>query len=535
MEESYSKHFPELDAFNYDEYFKESIVYLYFHLTRKQNDEDIILLSNKLFDILDMLRKQMKNDAYYKSYYKILFNMIGYTRSIISDKNGCGKGENELTYMMIYVWYLNFPEDAIHAVKECFYKYGTWRDFPYLCGYVFKRTNNKFHSLIEHCIDIANTQLAIDLETWKFSINCFSREHISMVAKWIPREHKQFDWLHNRCVLNWAKKKFPHILDSALTDESYDKALNKCNRYYRKTFTTLNKALDTPQIKQCSQNIDKINPLTVSPITKIKQKRTLHIEPVSRLDDERQETRTVKGTRNVLPLCYFIKEAYEIINEDSQNNERITRLNNDWNDYSSKISMGGFHNMLPMIDVSSSMYEYNGISYYTAIGLAILISERSSLENRIMAYGMNPEWIILEKDTTFYQKVENIYKSIQSIQFGKSCLYKSLELIEKTVTDANQTTSSKIKHPILVIISNQFYSPNEEENYYTLPIQQRVIYWNVSTHMNTQLPCLYNQRNCIIMSGLSGGLLSNFKILKQYSRNKAYYPDSFIISILDSF
>jgi len=556
--------FPEIEPFDYNTYFEENIVFLYFHLTRKREDSDIKILSNTLSDVLGILHKEMKKSekvtkkhsfAYEKQkenlrrYYNILFRMIGDTRSVISDENGCGKGENELAYMMIYEWYLQFPKAALAAVKACFHKHGSWRDFPYLCNYVFRKTSNKFHSLIEHCIDMANTQLAADLETWKFSVNCFSRDHISNVAKWIPRENKQFDWLHHRCVLNWAKKKFPHILDSALTDESYEKAVFKCNRFYRKTFATLNKALDTTQIKQCSQNIDKIDPKMVSPITAMKQARTLKRGSVGgnriririRNEEEEEEegegkgTIGFKGTRSVMPLSYFMKEAYALLeNPLIQDNDRVKTLNQEWTDYSANISNDGFHNTLPMIDVSSSMYDYSGVSHYTAIGLAILISERSSLSDRIMAYGIQPEWIILENGATFFDKVKTISEAIRPIQWSQSDLVKALELVHSHIDTAqkeNQAVvfsrtlgSNRIKHPILVIISDSFAGVAE----YQMPIQQRVIYWNVSTHMNTQLPCKYNQRNCIIMSGLCGGLLSNFKHLKRYSRNRAFMPFDFI-------
>lgn len=529
--------FPEIEPFDYNTYFEENIVFLYFHLTRKRDDNDIDVLSITLSDTLSMLHSYMKTHSGtafasekqkedIRRYYNILFRMIGDTRSIISNEHGCGKGENELTYMMIYEWYLHFPKAALAAANACFHKHGSWRDFPYLCNYVFRKTSNKFHSLIEHCIDMANTQLAADLETWKFSVNCFSRDHISTVAKWIPRENKQFDWLHHRCVLNWAKKKFPHILDSALTDESYEKAVFKCNRFYRKTFATLNKALDTTQIKQCSQNIDKIDPKMVSPITAMKQSRTLRRERDDRITD-------FKGTRSVMPVWYFIKEAYALLENPLDNNDRIKTLNQEWAAYSANISNDGFHNTLPMIDVSSSMYEYSGVSYYTAIGLALLISERSSLSDRIMAYGIQSEWIVLEKGAAFFDKVKTIRQAIRPIQWSQSGLVKALELVHSHVETAQKENpaifsrtlgSNRIKHPILVIISDSFEGVAD----YKMPIQQRVIYWNVSTHMNTQLPCKYNQRNCIIMSGLCGGLLSNFKRLKRYSRNRAFMPFDFI-------
>jgi hypothetical protein len=47
-----------------------------------------------------------------KQYLIILYKMIGYTRDIID-----GKGEYELSYMMILTWYEVYPELALFAIK----------------------------------------------------------------------------------------------------------------------------------------------------------------------------------------------------------------------------------------------------------------------------------------------------------------------------------------------------------------------------------------------------------------------------------
>jgi hypothetical protein len=172
------------------------------------------------------------------------------------------------------------------------------------------------------------------------------------------------------------------------------------------------------------------------------------------------------------------------------------------------------------------MYENKGTSYYSAIGLAILISERSSYSNRILAYGNTPEWIIFDPDMTFFEKVSLLQHSIRSIQFGKSYLEKALVLVHKALDESSQ--GRKVKYPILVVISDSFAGVAE----YDMPIQQRMIYWNVSTHRNTELPCAYNQRNCILLSGINGGLLSNFRLLKRHTKNRAYSPYSFIKALL---
>lgn len=528
-----NEEFPELKQVDVSTYFKEQLVFLYFHLTRKSSDSSVAILEQTLSDVLELFKKCPGTYLYEQNLY---FQLVYETRSVISDEFSNGKGEQELTYMMILLWYQYFPDLAQKLLIPCFTKYGSWRDAPYLCEYIRKKTNNKYHSLIDIIIDIANSQLDSDMESWKFSKNAFSRDHISGVAKWIPREGKKLDWLHNRMAYAWAKKHHPYILDSAISDSSYEKAIKKCCRLYRKTYSYLNKALNTPQIKQCSQNIQDIDPKNVSPLTEIKQRRILTRTTSKPLSGPG----IFNGCRIVIPVSYFIKESFHIISSKSLNNNNnrpfdIQRLNKQWEDYSKTISSDGFTNMLPLIDVSCYMQDAGGESFYSAIGLGILVAERSSLGKRILAYGSEPVWINLENDTTFFSMIENIYQNIQSIQNNTSSVNSALLLIHTTIqhindknADINGELNTHTMLPKLIIFSNNF----EGMDTYNMPLHQKIICWNVSTNMNVQLPCSFNKYNYILLSGLSGGLLSNLRLLKKYSKNKVYMPYYFIEEIL---
>lgn len=531
--------FPPIKPVDTTTYLKEQLVFLYFHLTRKSSDTSLVILEKTLSDVLEIFKKTPDKYLYERELY---LRLVLETRSVISDKFSNGKGEKELTYMMIFVWYQYFPELTNKLLSLCFTKYGSWCDVPYLCEYIRKKTTNKYHSLINIIIHIANTQLHSDMESWKFSKNAFSRNHISSIAKWIPRENKKLDWLHSRMAFDWAKKHHFYVLDTAVTDSSYEKAMKKCCKLYRKTYSCLNKALNTPQIKQCSRNSSDIDPKNVSPVTEIKQRRTL-----TRTIQKPPPPNIFNGSRIVIPLSYFIKEAFRMISSGhSVTPIDIDRLNKQWDNYSKTISKNGFNNMLPLIDVSWYMQEAGGEAFYSAIGLGLLVAERSSIGKRIMAYGSNSTWINLENDPTFFTMVENIYQNIQSIQNTTSNIESALLLIHNAIqevnnapfrmenekrcikTDLNGGLNKHTNLPKLIIFSNNF----EGLDTYIMPVHQKIICWNVSTNMNLQLPCAFNKHNYILLSGLSGGLLSNLRLLKRYSKNKTYAPYYFIEEML---
>lgn len=118
---------------------------------------------------------------------------------------------------------------------------GCWKDLKYF--YSFSRDMGKEYnsSIIEYSIELANQQLKTDL--FNFPNN------LSNVAKWIPREKTKYNKLYERLVLNYFNEY-----------KQTKKSMNKAKMQYRKNLSLLNKQLDTVQIKQCSQQWQKINP-----------------------------------------------------------------------------------------------------------------------------------------------------------------------------------------------------------------------------------------------------------------------------------
>jgi hypothetical protein len=198
-------HFPILKTFDFHRFFKDQLVFFYFNLFKKFDTKNVLELSKKLSDVLQLLKNNLEKDPVFIEYLVLFYRMIGHTRDIYF-----GKGEHDISYMFLMVFYDNFPVLAIYAMHRFVQPddnlnipYGSWRDIKYLCDYIRKNSPKKEnHGLIQYCIELMNSQLKKDYETWRFSIHARSRNHISNVSKWIPREHKKFHWLFNMLVLD---------------------------------------------------------------------------------------------------------------------------------------------------------------------------------------------------------------------------------------------------------------------------------------------------------------------------------------------
>ena len=132
---------------------RERILQFSFQLTRT-DEKQINMLSQTL---LNMLREIMYMTQFGSSsvkevsmeYYVLLYKMIGHTRDIID-----GRGECQLTYMMIYTWYSIHPGLASHALKcmvdlgdPKIHQYGSWKDIKYFCNYCISKKCDLSHPL----------------------------------------------------------------------------------------------------------------------------------------------------------------------------------------------------------------------------------------------------------------------------------------------------------------------------------------------------------------------------------------------------
>jgi hypothetical protein len=212
-------------------------------------------------------------------------------------------------------------------------------------------------------------------------------------------------------------------------------------------------------------------------------------------------------------------------------------MQQEWLQYSSTVAADGFNNVIPMIDVSAKMQEYNSESFYSGVGLALLVAQRS--HNRIIAYGDQAEWIVLSDPTDFMKCIQDIKQSISSIENMGSSFHSAVHWFYTQYMSANENLSEfivrkQLRKTKLVVFSNLFPNENEAADSIVFGIDgPKIIYWNLATSFSTfDSPCLYNQVGRVLFSGLSGSLLSIFSIIKQYEKNSRFCPYSIIGALL---
>lgn len=535
--------FPNIES-DYNLFFQEELVFFYFHNYRNSSFSDIGILSTRFGYILQLLKQNLHNNICGSFEYLILFyRLLGHTRSTLY-----GKGEHDLSYLMLWNWYKYFPTLAIYAVHR-FVKcvdgqtspFGSWRDIKYLCQFVSKHSDlHQDHSFIDVCCDLMNSQLDIDLDIQHMSSIPNLTQPISNVAKWIPREHKQFDWLYNKLVLHWIRKNKPYILNTA-TDLSYFSAISKSKRLYRKKISFLNKIIDTTQIKLCARNRQNIIPNHVSRYTQMKlpklvfgygdndqEDRQLCSDHFTNWFDSNGEHSVSNQTVAPLPIYHYVKRAFLLLSTQTTISDKSIAsqkniLDKQWILLSNSFNHSRFGNSIPIIDVSDHMYNLNSDSYYAAIGYAILLAQNSSFSNRILAVDDLPTWIHFDTNQGFVSIVEQIQRSIYSSSCSHTNFHAAFHLIGKTIQDS-MLNHHNVRHLRMVLFST-FSDLSSDHSLYDniLSILNNycfhipfIAFWNLSKSSNDKLPCSIHQHSTALLSGFSPFLLH--QLLDKYRR-----------------
>jgi len=553
----YMEDFPPLDTTrDITEFFREELVFFYFHNSRLQDYGDLVHFSNRFDTVLSTIKTQMTlNRKTTLPYLSLFYRLIANNRDIRK-----GKGEQTSTYMMIWKLYRYFPSLAtfllhrfVKTTTNQEYAFGSWRDIKYLCDFI--KQHSRYHendSFIETCIEITNTQLKYDINTWKCSENAMDIRYVSNVAKWIPREYKKMGWLFDKLSQHWGNTHYPYIMKSTNTHTSKMKAESKYKQLYRKNISYMNKAIDTTEIKLCKNQRSLIEPTHIPLCCVSKHKNVVYYDSddndklecsvnIQKHLEYKYSNPTTKllntdcyNSSSSLPISYYVKEAISFLeNDDGNENAHYHILNNQWQLLSNTHSHDFTGDVIPVIDVTSSMQKYNDDPLFAAIGYAILISQYSSIQNRILAVDNNPTWIQLEEDMTFIYKVKRILEYISVGYSTKSSYSRAFNLIGKTFLQTRMagediqnmhfvifsTFNEKFDIPMYDTLTTILYTYSEN-----IP---HITFWNLSKHDITDMPCNYCEPNVQLLSGYSPHLISNLQI------NNAFIPYLKIKNILD--
>jgi Mg-chelatase subunit ChlD len=500
---------------------REQILQLSFQLTRCKDDKQLKKLSQVADQILSQLATDYKiqkiSKPEYIGYMSIMFKLVGQTRDIID-----GKGEYSLAYMLLAVWYKHNPSLARFAF-ECFvvgpaHPYGSWKDVKGMIKYMEEKKTGE--DLIVYAIKLLNSQLKEDT----------TADIPSLAAKWTPREKSS----HAKLFVKLALDYYSEYIDSAKTSEMVKRAETKAKMDYRKLISSLNKKLDTVQIKQCANTWSEIEPCKQTSITMHKQKRaflnkTKKGEQRSFLEDrivcatkfEEFASKAEKGEVEIkgkrIGLNDFTQEALKLITNYQEGSSEAQILNAQW--INSSQQTGKLGKMVAMVDVSGSM---NGDPLHAAVALGLRIAEKSLLGRRVLTFSATPTWVNLDGCDNFVSMV----KLVQRADWGMNTnFYKALDMILDAIVQ-NNLKPEDVEDMVLTILSDMQIDQADssygsmmtviEHKYaeagmrlHKKPFKApHILFWNLRS--TSGFPAMSLQKNASMMSGFSAALLNLF-------------------------
>jgi hypothetical protein len=502
---------------------RERILQLSFQLTRVRDETTINRLAEQTDKILKELNGSYKASIIsreeYLDYMSIMYRMIGHTRDIID-----GKGEYALSYMLLGVWHKHHPELAKFAFKlfvippdgvaNDFHPYGSWKDIK-----SFYKTD-KSSPLALYGSQLLLNQLKHD------SLS----DNPSLAAKWVPREKSQYGELFTELALYY----FCDYTASAKNEEARKRAIIKAKMDFRKLISSLNKKLDTVQIKQCGLHWSEIDPSKQTSITMYKQKKAfLNVKKDGsqryKLADrivcankfKEFARKAIKGEVEVkgkrVGLNDFTKEALELIGKKQNKSDEADLLNAQWLNNSKQT--GALGKMIAMVDVSGSM---SGDPMNAAIALGIGVAEKSMLGKRVMTFSATPTWVNLIGQENFVDMVDVVRRA----DWGMNTNFASaLKMILDAIV-SQKLKPEDVEDMVLAIFSDMQMDQadsrttslmNSIENQYAeagmrlwgKPFKApHILFWNLRS--TSGFPTLSTQKNASMMSGFSPALINLF-------------------------
>jgi hypothetical protein len=153
------------------------------------------------------------------------------------------------------------------------------------------------------------------------------------------------------------------------------------------------------------------------------------------------------------------------------------------------------------------------------VGIALMISEISNIENRILTYDTVSSWLNLSNQTSLPDKIKTIQE--KTILKGISNVKSAINLLEesKLIEEGEDI--------ILVFISDFSREPTEISQYTS---QYKTIYWNIGSNPTKIQPQNSNQ---IMVSGYSSSILKfiyTYNIYETINTTPAY---SFLYELLN--
>jgi len=492
----------------------------------------------------DEKTKQLVLDSFTLPFYKRCF-----TKTIKnedgSEEKHTGEGERLIFYQMIIELYLFFPETVLNLVKYIS-DFGYFGDLFSIWQLMDKREKedttleNKFKYYKSYVLHFCRSQLSSD------KLHMDNKVNVSLLAKWIPRESSAKDKTCTITIKNNSLKRtytvytalsilhcnnanagacdiygYIREVNKSLINVYPSDKLQKYRGTFRKLLSSLNKYLDTFEIKACSHSWSKID------INKIPSKAMLKYNTAflnekknEPLGNDMEETGNrypededrIKARKNLIAHVLSsadIKisgvEPHEILMAYSSASTVTQKLiaMKQWDSkveevFNSFVEKEGLDvdnleslktsrmcNLIPMMDVSGSM---SGVPMDVSIGLGLFLvalQKKCGLERQIAISFTDIPRVFDFTDMELYKQIEFLRTHV-----GYGTNFESaIDLILNAIKESGE-------HKDLIVFTdgqfNQMNIVNVKDNWETchqrilkkvanLKLQEvpNIIYWNL--------------------------------------------------------
>lgn len=151
--------------------------------------------------------------------------------------------DRDISYLLIFLLYDFNRMWATQAVIDMVQYYGSWKDIKYFCNFCKQKTGTTTHPLILFSISVLEQRLKMDF----IALQGKQCNLISYAAKWTPREKTKYNWIYSILATSY----FGYLTQDTKATVR-DKAFNKSKMELRKILSTLNRHLNTLEIKMCN-------------------------------------------------------------------------------------------------------------------------------------------------------------------------------------------------------------------------------------------------------------------------------------------
>ena len=493
-----------LDYNNYNEFV---------YLSKTDNNANALSTTNNIFldlfvnigrdlsydELCDYLDKCMKINPY--KTIAIIFNC----RDRKNGKKEKKISNDAMKWLKNNNWEKTY-EGNIYTYIE---KYGCWKDI----------LTKKYVDIHDYDIELIANQLIKDKN------NLINNKNISLCAKWAPSENKKYDKRNN--ITEKIGLKIYNILDkdNNLTDDINNKYIHKWKELYRKEYITpLRNKINSIENMMCKNKWNEIVYENVPAIASKKYKNCFMKHDESRYLEYLNNVVNGKSKINVTGIL-----PHELVNyylSDSTKEIDLT-IESQWNTILENTKSSGIlNNILPIVDVSGSMFgaKNGSIPAQVSIALGLLISQCSTgnFKNKVISFSETPEEFLIEGNTLKEQ-----IECIKNINWGYSTNFESVA----DIIINNSNTQDDIPDKIVVLSDMQFNeaikikdydSDNDNDNdellhstfiskfinnNYNPP---NIIYWNLNSDNTKSFPVDFKTNGTAIISGFSEQLLKIF-------------------------